>query len=98
MSQHMDALQLANTVRLGRAQIKRDIRDGKCTVSDVLETKPFVCNSMTIRELLQSQKRWGRRRTLRFLIKIEPTLTENRKLNCLTQRQIDAILVALKFV
>ena len=95
MKQHMEALARANTVRLGRAQIKRDIHDGHTTVIDVLETKPFVCDTMTICELLQSQKRWGRKRTLKFLIRIEPTLTENRRLIHLTSRQNDAIVAAL---
>lgn len=92
MKQHMEALALANTVRLGRAQIKRDIHDGHTTVIDVLECKPYVCNTMTVMELLTSQKRWGRKRTLKFLHTITPYLSETRKLQCLTERECDVLI------
>lgn len=87
MSQHMEALKRANTIRLGRAQIKRDINNNECTVIDVLEGKPFVCDTMTVLELLSSQKRWARRRTINFLQTITPHLSENRQLKCLTNRE-----------
>lgn len=96
MSQHMEALEKANTVRLERAQIKRDIRDGKCTVIDVLEGKPFVCDTMTVMELLCSQRRWAAKRTRKFLHTITPYLNENRQLKCLTPRERNVLVRKLE--
>jgi hypothetical protein len=87
MSQHMDALKKANIIRLGRAQIKRDIHNSVVTTIDVLEAKPYDCDTMTVGELLCAQKRWAHRRTNKFLSEITPHLSENRQLKCLTLRE-----------
>lgn len=94
MSQHMEALAKANEIRLGRAQIKREINAGEMSVIEVLEKKPNVCDSMTLMELLSSQDRWGRGRTLKFLQRFKP-LSESKELCKLTDRQRTAILEAL---
>ena len=57
--QHMQALQRANEVRLARAALKRRISDGAITVDEVILTSPWEAASMTIAELLTSQRRWG---------------------------------------
>lgn len=83
--QSEDALKLANDIRLGRAQIKREIKAGECSVIDVLEACPFVCDTMTVFELFSLQPRWARHRTLNFLVKA--SIKEGRLLKELTSRQ-----------
>lgn len=100
MSQHMEALDKANKVRLGRAEVKRDVHNGKCTVIDVLECMPYVCESMSIYELLTSQRRWGRRRALKLLksYTCRANLTgirESKKLKFLTPLEKDFLILKL---
>lgn len=83
--QHMRALERANTVRLARAELKRAIARGDLEASDVVRECPWETESMTISELLTSQRRWGRTRARKFLLPL--SLNENKQLGTLTSRQ-----------
>jgi hypothetical protein len=83
--QHMEALARANRVRLARAELKRAIARGEVEVADVVRECPWETESMTLAELLTSQRRWGRTRARKFLIGI--ALSENKRLGTLTSRQ-----------
>lgn len=83
--QHLRALERANTVRLARADLKRRIAAQKLTVSEVVVTRPWQAEKMSISELLMSQKRWGRARARRLLASIG--LPENKEMGTLTDRQ-----------
>ena len=91
MPQHMQALAHANRVRLARASLNRGIAAGAVDAADVVKSCPWEVESMTIGELLRSQRRWGRTRARKFLFSI--ALNENRELGRLTARQ-RALLVA----
>jgi hypothetical protein len=83
--QHMLALQRANRVRLARASLKRKIAAGKIDAAEVVLSCPWETESMTISELLRSQKRWGRTRCRKFLQEIG--MSENKTIATLTERQ-----------
>ena len=83
--QHMQALQRANEVRLARAELKRNIGWGTLTVADVILTCPCEAASMTIAELLTSQRRWGTTRASKFLAGIG--MTETKTVGSMTDRQ-----------
>lgn len=83
--QHMLALERANRVRLARACLKRAIATGTQSAADVVVSCPWEAESMTVSELLMSQKRWGRTRCRKFLLSIG--LGENKQVGALTQRQ-----------
>ena len=83
--QHMQALARANRVRLARAELKRSIARGDLEAADVVRDSPWETESMTLAELLTSQRRWGRTRARKFLIGL--ALNENKKLGTLTSRQ-----------
>lgn len=83
--QHMRALERANTVRLARAELKRAIARGDLEAADVVRECPWETESMTISELLTSQRRWGRTRARKFLLPL--ALNENKQLGTLTSRQ-----------
>lgn len=83
--QHMQALARANRVRLARAELKRSIARGDVDAADVVRDCPWETESMTLAELLTSQRRWGRTRARKFLIGL--ALNENKKLGTLTSRQ-----------
>jgi len=83
--QHMQALARANRVRLARAELKRSIARGELEAADVIRDCPWETESMTLAELLTSQRRWGRTRARKFLLGV--ALNENKRLGTLTSRQ-----------
>lgn len=83
--QHIRALERANMVRLARAELKRAIARGDKDAAEVVRDCPWETESMTIAELLTSQRRWGRTRARKFLVPL--ALNENKQLGTLTARQ-----------
>lgn len=83
--QHMQALARANRVRLARAELKRSIARGDVEAADVIRDCPWETESMTLAELLTSQRRWGRTRARKFLLGL--SLSENKRIGTLTERQ-----------
>jgi hypothetical protein len=83
--QHMQALEHANRVRLARAALKRQIARGELAAADVIRRCPWETESMTLAELLTSQRRWGRTRARKFLLAL--AMSENKRLGTLTGRQ-----------
>jgi len=92
--QHMRALAEANRVRLARAALKRDIAAGMTEAAEVVRGCPWEVSTMTVGELLRSQRRWGRARARKFLFGLG--LNENRPLGRLTERQRLVLAVALE--
>lgn len=83
--QHMQALARANRVRLARAELKRSIARGDLDVAEVIREGSWETESMSLAELLTSQRRWGRTRARKFLQGL--SLNENKRLGTLTPRQ-----------
>ena len=91
--QHMQALARANRVRLARAELKRSIGRGEVDVSEVIRESPWETESMTLAELLTSQRRWGRTRARKLLQAL--ALSENKRIGTLTPRQRALLTSAL---
>ena len=91
--QHLRALEYANRVRLARARMKRKIAAGELSAADVVLTCPWQAHSMSVSDLLMSQKRWGRTRCRRLLISLG--VPENKKIGTLTERQRLALAAVL---
>ena len=90
----MQALEHANRVRLARAALKRSIGRGELRAAEVVRDCPWETESMTLAELLTSQRRWGRTRARKFLLAL--ALSENKRLGSLTQRQRQLLASALE--
>jgi hypothetical protein len=88
--QHMQALAQANRVRLARADLKRDVAEGRRTVADVLMEVPWEAESMTIMDLLMEQYRWGGARCRRFLRAVR--ISETKTLGSMTVRQRNLLI------
>jgi hypothetical protein len=65
--------------------LKRSVAAGDVGAAEIVRTCPWEAESMSIGELLRSQRRWGRTRARKFLFGI--ALNENRELGRLTARQ-----------
>ena len=84
-AQHLQALEHANRVRLARAEMKRRIAAGDLPAAEVILDCPWEAESMSISDVLMSQKRWGRARCRRLLTSI--AIPENKRVGTLTERQ-----------
>jgi len=91
--QHLRALEYANRVRLARARMKRKIAAGELSAADVVLTCPWQAHSMSVSDLLMSQKRWGRTRCRRLLVSLG--VPENKAIGTLTERQRLALAAVL---
>jgi hypothetical protein len=91
--QHLRALEYANRVRLARAELKRRVAAGELPAADVVIDCPWQAQSMSISDLLMSQKRWGRTRCRRLLMSLG--VPENKQVGTLTDRQRIALAAVL---
>jgi len=85
----MQALQRANAVRLARAELKRRVAIGEVGAADVILDAPWEAESMTVSDLLTSQRRWGHTRCRKFLQCIP--MSENKTVGSMTDRQRHAL-------
>ena len=92
--QHLEALARANAVRLARAALKRAVARGELAVADVVLDCPDEALTMTVFDLLASQRRWGDTRCKRLLRTIP--ISETKTVGTLTDRQRDALVAALE--
>jgi hypothetical protein len=91
--QHLRALERANSVRLARAELKRQIATDEISASQVILDCPWEAASMSISDLLMCQRRWGRARCRRLLVSLG--VPENKQIGTLTQRQRGALAAVL---
>jgi hypothetical protein len=87
--QHLQALQRANAVRLARADLKRRVAEGEISAAEVILSAPWEADSMTVSDLLTSQRRWGNTRCRKFLQCIP--MSETKTIGSLTDRQRRAV-------
>jgi hypothetical protein len=87
--QHLRALARANEVRLARAELKRQVAEGEITAAHVILECPWEAASMTVSDLLTSQRRWGSTRCRKLLQAIP--MSENKTIGSMTERQRTAL-------
>jgi hypothetical protein len=87
--QHMQALERANAVRLARAELKRRVAIGEVSAADVILDASWEVDSMTVCDLLTSQRRWGHTRSRKFLQCVP--MSENKTVGSMTDRQRRAL-------
>lgn len=91
--QHLQALERANRVRLARAELKRKVGANELTAAQVILDCPWQAESMSVSDLLMSQRRWGRARCRRLLVSLG--IPENKRIGTLTMRQRSALAATL---
>ncbi len=91
--QHLQALGRANAVRLARAELKRRIATGEVSAGEVILGCPWEARSMTVADLLASQRRWGTTRCRRLLAQVP--VSETKQVGALTERQRLALAALL---
>jgi hypothetical protein len=66
---------------------------GEVSAAEVIMASPWEAESMSISELLMSQRRWGRTRCRRVLLSLG--LPENKQIGTMTERQRGALAAML---
>lgn len=94
--QHLRALARANEVRLARAELKRQVAEGEISAARVILECPWEATSMTVADLLTSQRRWGTTRCRKLLQSIP--MSENKTVGSMTERQRQALADLLEAV
>jgi hypothetical protein len=84
--QHMQALAIANRMRLEQAALKRRIEEGDLSVISVLADPPLAAQRMRIESLLTAPDRIGVAKANRVLREAGP-ISPMRKVGQLTLRQ-----------
>jgi hypothetical protein len=77
LDQRMDALNKANDVRVKRAQLKKDLKDGKAKIETILGNPPEYVETAKVVDILMAVPKFGRVKANRFLTvcKISPSKT-----------------------
>jgi hypothetical protein len=89
----MVALRRANAVRLARAELKRRVGVGEISAGEVIMASPWEAESMSVGDLLTSQRRWGHTRCRKFLQGVP--MSENKTIGSMTERQRRALAAML---
>ncbi|MGH3085307.1 MAG: integration host factor, actinobacterial type [Gaiellaceae bacterium] len=66
-AQRLEALRRANEIRIGRAQLKKDLATGSVRITDILATPPECAKTQTIDDLLLALPNYGPVRVARLL-------------------------------
>jgi len=92
--QRQHALERANTVRVVRAAVKREIAAGGTSAAEAILSGAPEIQSMAVIDLLMSQRGWGRARCLWLLLAIP--LAENKTIGSMTDRQQHLLVAMLR--
>ena len=67
LDQRMDALRRANDVRVRRAQLKKDLKDGRVRIQTILGNPPEYVETAKVIDILMAVPKFGRVKAARFL-------------------------------
>src|SRR4026207_690039 len=67
LDQRMEALQRANDIRVRRAQLKRDLKDGRVQIESILLDPPEYVSTAKVFDMLMAVPKFGRVKAARLL-------------------------------
>src|SRR5258707_7635704 len=77
LDQRMDALRRANDVRVRRAKLKKDLKDGRVRIETILRAPPEYVSTAKVIDILMAVPKFRRVKAARFLdtCRIRPSKT-----------------------
>jgi hypothetical protein len=77
LDQRMDALKRANDIRTARAQLKKDLKAGRASIQDLLDSPPEYVMTAKVVDMLLAVPKYGRVKANRVLnqCRISPAKT-----------------------
>ncbi len=67
LDQRMEALKRANDIRVRRAQLKKDLKDGRADIEVILTNPPEYVSTAKVFDMLLAVPKFGRVKAARFL-------------------------------
>ena len=92
LDQRMEALKRANDIRVRRAKLKKDLKDGSVAIDGVLLDPPEYVETAKVFDMLMAVPKFGRVKAARFLNQCR--ISQSKTVGGLSERQ-RAELVAL---
>ena len=88
----MEALKRANDIRVRRAKLKKDLKDGRVRIQTILSNPPEYVSTAKVFDILLAVPKFGRVKAARFLNQCR--ISQSKTVGGLSERQ-RAELVAL---
>ena len=85
LDQRMDALRRANDVRVRRAQLKKDLKDGRVRIQTILGDPPEYVETAKVIDILMAVPKFGRVKAARFLQTCR--ISQSKTVGGLSERQ-----------
>lgn len=85
LDQRMDALRRANEIRSLRAQLKRDLKAGSISITDVIRNPPEYVQTAKVYDMLMAVPKYGKVKATRFLNHCR--ISQGKTIGGLSERQ-----------
>jgi hypothetical protein len=85
LDQRMEALKRANDIRVRRAQLKKDLKDGRTQIEDVLLDPPAWVETAKVFDMLMAVPKLGRVKAARLLNSCR--ISQSKTVGGLSERQ-----------
>ncbi len=85
LDQRMDALRRANEIRVRRAQLKKDLKNGRARIEDILRNPPGYVETAKVFDMLMAVPKFGRVKAARFLN--QARISQAKTVGGLSERQ-----------
>ncbi|MGH3103983.1 MAG: integration host factor, actinobacterial type [Gaiellaceae bacterium] len=85
LDQRMEALKRANDIRVRRAQLKKDLKDGRLRIEAVLVDPPEYVETAKVFDILMAVPKFGRVKAARFLNQCR--ISQSKTVGGLSERQ-----------
>jgi hypothetical protein len=92
LDQRMEALKRANNIRVKRAKLKKDLKDGRRRIEEILADPPEFVSTAKVFDMLMAVPKFGRVKAARFLNQCR--ISQSKTVGGLSERQ-RAELIAL---
>jgi hypothetical protein len=85
LDQRMEALQRANDIRVRRAQLKKDLKDGRVQIEAILLNPPDYVSTAKVFDMLMAVPKFGRVKAARLLNQCR--ISQSKTVGGLSERQ-----------
>ena len=85
LDQRMEALKRANDIRVRRAKLKKDLKDGRVRVQQILSSPPDFVETAKVFDILMAVPKFGRVKAARFLNQCR--ISQSKTVGGLSERQ-----------
>jgi hypothetical protein len=85
LDQRMEALRRANEIRVRRAQLKKDLKDGSVRIESILKSPPPYVETAKVFDMLMAVPKFGRVKAARFLNQCR--ISQSKTVGGLSERQ-----------